>query len=292
MMVLDKRMREIFHKVQLPLFESAQKSTIQLFHNDKPEWEKSMPEPVGSGVFIKLDDCYYIVTAAHVVQGYALKKLRNPYRSDDDYDDSSEAHLTLNNIGIFYNQSYYPIQRVVFTNVENGIIENNVDLAVLFLDLESAEELKQSFIFVSINRMILNHTINTKSRYFIYGYPADWTEIVDSTEKIISKPFKYITKGILVQELTNISHYDARYNILLSYDKRIMVYTESGQPLEDFCPKGISGCGLWYYAGRQGLSLIGIMIEDKWTQQQQPLMMATRIDEVIAIIRKAKSQDE
>lgn len=35
----------------------------------------------------------------------------------------------------------------------------------------------------------------------------------------------------------------------------------------------------------------GIMIEDKWTQQQQPLMMATRIDEVIAIIRKAKSQD-
>ena len=96
--------------------------------------------------------------------------------------------------------------------------------------------------------MILNHLINTESRYFIYGYPADWTEIVDSTEKIISKPFKYITKGILVQELTNISHYDARYNILLSYDKRIMVYTESGQPLEAFCPKGISGCGLWYYA--------------------------------------------
>jgi len=42
--------------------------------------------------------------------------------------------------------------------------------------------------------------------------------------------------------------------------------------------------------GGQGLSLIGIMIEDKWTQQQ-PLMMATRIDEVIAIIRNAKSQD-
>lgn len=289
MMVLDKRMREIFHKAQPSLFESAQKSTIQLFHNDKPEWEKSMPELVGSGVLIELDDCYYIVTAAHVVQGYALERLRNPYRNDDDYDDLSEAQLTLNNIGILYDQSYYPIQRVVFTNTENGIIENNVDLAVLFLDLESAEELKKSFVFVSINRMILNHTISAKSCYFIYGFPADWTEIDDSTGKIMSKPFKYITKGILIQELTNTKHYDPRYNILLSYDKRKMICTESGQPLEDFCPKGISGCGLWYYVG-QSLRLIGIMTEDKWTQQQQPLMMATRIDEVIAIIRKAKSQ--
>ncbi len=95
-------MREILHKVQQTLFESARKSTIPLFHNNKPEWEKSVPELVGSGVLIELDGNYYIVTAAHVVQGYALKKSRNPYKTEDDYDDPSEAYLTLNNIG-FYN---------------------------------------------------------------------------------------------------------------------------------------------------------------------------------------------
>lgn len=52
------------------------------------------------------------------------------------YDDiikshTSETYLMLENIGILYSQSYYPIKRVVFTYTENRRIENHVDLAVL-----------------------------------------------------------------------------------------------------------------------------------------------------------------
>ncbi len=50
--------------------------------------------------------------------------------------------------------------------------------------------------------------------------------------------------------------------ILVSYDREKMVYTSNGEALQDFCPKGISGCGLWYYGGGSKVKLIGIMIEE------------------------------
>ncbi len=278
-------MREILHKVQQTLFESARKSTIPLFHNNKPEWEKSVPELVGSGVLIELDGNYYIVTAAYVVQGYALKKSRNPYKTEDDYDDPSEAYLTLNNIGFYNDESYYPLQRVVFTNTENGSIENDVDFAVIFLDLESANELKHSFIFISIDKMVLNHDVNTENRYYIFGYPANGTEIIETTKIIKLMPFEYVTNGVLPQNISGIEC-DIRYNLLVSYDKRRIVDTRSRQPLEHFAPQGISGCGLWYNDGERYLKLIGVMTEDKSIKEHQPLMMATKIDEIIAIIRQ------
>ena len=122
--------------------ELPQKSTIQLFHNDKPNLENSPIEPIGSGVLFELNEEYYIIiTAAHVVQGYATKKPVNPYKDKDNYDDPSQAYLSLGNIGFLYNEAYYPIQRAVFTNTESGVVEKNVDTAVLFLDLTSAKEL-------------------------------------------------------------------------------------------------------------------------------------------------------
>lgn len=277
-------MQGSLEKVLSSLFESAKKSTVQLFHNDRPEWENSRPEPVGSGVFIQLEGNYYIITAAHVVQGYAQKQSRNPYRTEDDYDDSSEAYLTLKNIGVYYNHLYYPAQHVVFTNTEDGAVENNVDIAVLFLDIESAEELKKSYTFITIDRMIENHSVNSENRYFIYGYPSDWTDL-KASGIIKTTPFMFVTKGILEQESINC-HYDQRYNMLLSYNKGNITSSENEQSLENFSPKGISGCGLWYFDGGNSLKLIGIMIEDKSIQERKPLMMATRIDEAMYIIRK------
>lgn len=284
-------MKEFLYKAQQLLFESARKSTIPLFHNDRPEWEKSVPELVGSGVLVELDSACYIITAAHVVQEYALKKPRNPNKTEDDYDDLSEAYLTLNNIGFYYNESYYPLQRVVFTNTENGRIENNVDLAVIFIDLDSANELKQSFTFITVDRIKLSHDVNSETRYYIVGYPASGTDIVQATKKIELMPFEYVTKGFLPHDLSKIEC-DLRYNLLVFYDKRKIVDTLSGQPLIDFAPQGISGCGLWYNDGGMSLKLIGVMIEDKSIKEDQPLMMATRIDEVVTIIRAKQKETD
>ena len=282
-------MDEHLYKIQQLLFESARKSTIPLFHNNKPEWKESIPELVGTGVLIELDSSCYIVTAAHVVQGYALKEPRNSNKSEDDYDDPSEVSLTLNNIGFYYDESYYPLQRVVFTNTKSGKIETNVDLAVIFLDLDSAKELKQSFIFITIDRIKLDHDVNTENRYYILGYPASGTDIVESKKQVKLEPFEYVTNGVLPHDLSEIEC-DIRYNILVFYDKGKIVDTRSGQSLKDFAPQGISGCGLWYNDGKMSLKLIGVMIEDKSIKEDQPLMMATRIDEVVAIIRSKQME--
>lgn len=173
----------LLFKIQQELFASASKSTIPLFHNDKPEFESTIPELVGSGVFIELDGACYIVTAAHVIQSYASGELRNPDKTEDDYDESSEAYLTLNNIGFYHEESYYPLQRVVFTHTDAGKVENNVDLAVIFLDIESANELKHSFTFITIDRMMLKHDVNSENRYCIFGYPASGTDIIEEEKR-------------------------------------------------------------------------------------------------------------
>lgn len=283
-MILSKRLREILHRVLNRLMEKPKQCTIQLFHNDHPLWDKSPLEPVGSGVLLELEGYYFIITAAHVVQEYALKKSRNPYKTEDDYDNPDEAYLNLNNIGFINNQCYYPIQHAIFTNTEKGKIENNVDLAVLTIDPESALELKQRFSFLSISDIILKHNITTENRYHIYGYPAEWTDVNKESGVISTKPFKFVTGGMPSPKIGDIE-YDERFNLLLSYERSKMVYTISGNHLKEFSPKGISGCGLWYHKNSNEMLLLGIMTEDKWTKSHQPLMMATRIDEAIHIIK-------
>lgn len=282
-MPLPQRLRDILSRVINKLMKKPKNSTIQLFHNDNPTWEKSPFEPIGTGVLLEINGYHFVITAAHVVQDYALKKSRNPYRNEDDYDDPADAYLNLNNIGFIYNLSFYPIQRVVFTNTERGITENNVDLAVLTLDIESASELKQKYEFLSLTDVLLHHDIKSESRYHIYGYPAEWTDLNANNGIIKTMPFQFATKGVPHDALSHVK-LDRRFNILVSYDREKMVYTSNGEALKDFSPKGISGCGLWYYNGGTDVKLIGIMIEDKWIKEQQPLMMATKIDEAIRII--------
>lgn len=80
-------------------------------------------------------------------------------------------------------------------------------------------------------------------------------------------PFQYVSKGILPQDLSKIDS-DIRYNLLVSYDKKKIVNTRNGKPLEDFYPQGISGCGLWYNDNAKYLKLIGVMTEDKSIKEE------------------------
>jgi hypothetical protein len=287
-MNLNLRLRNALNRTINKIFEKAKNSTIQLFHNDKPEWKFSSPELIGTGVLVEFNNGYFIITAAHVVQGYALKKTRNPYKTEDDYDDKSEAYLSLDNIGFIYNNCYYPTQRVTFTNTRDGQVENNVDIAVITLDDQSAQELKKKYKFMSSRDITLDHHTTAEQRYYIYGYPADWCNLNISQRAISTDPFKFVTKGISIQESSN-AEYDERFNMLLSYDRSKIVDSAKGNCLKDFNPKGISGCGLWYYDQSNMLSLIGIMVEDKSIKDNQPFMMATRIDEAIKIIKHLQS---
>lgn len=276
-------MERIISKVVQDNFDKIAPYNLQLFHNDKPQWESAPPEPVGTGVLIKFENNYFIVTAAHVLQPYATKQKRNPYKEESDYDDPQEAFLTLENIGFYYDDAYYPIREVVFTNID-GKVENLVDIAAVNLEKETVEELSGKQ-FVDCDMLELNHTISTQNRYFVYGFPAEWTDL--KSDKIVSKSFKLITRGIDVpSDGIEDLEFDTQYNILIFYDHKNLV-SENDNELNLSSPNGISGCGLWYYENAGMLKLIGIMTENKFEKERKPFMMATKIDVVIDILKYA-----
>ncbi len=278
-------MEGIISKVIQYNFDKIAPYTLQLFHNDIPQWESSPPEPVGTGVLIKFENNYFIVTAAHVLQPYATKQKRNPYKEESDYDDPQEAFLTLENIGFYYDGTYYPIREVFYTNI-NGKVENLVDIAVVNLEKETVKELSGKQ-FVDCDTLQLRHTISAQNRYFVYGYPAEWTDL--KSYKIVRNPLKLITKGvdISVKEIEKFE-FDPQYNFLIFYSPKNLI-DKDGNKLNISSPNGISGCGLWYYEKGGMLKLVGIMTENKFEKERKPFMMATKIDVVIDILGYAIS---
>lgn len=271
--------KKICSKIIQDNFDRIAQYSIQLFHNDRPCWEQSPPEPIGTGVLIIYENRYFIVSAAHVLQPYATKQKRNPYREESEYDDPQEAFLSLENIGFYYDKHYYPIKEVAYTNI-TGEVENLIDIAVIKLEKETVKELSGKQ-FVDNNWMEFNHAITTQNRYFVYGYPAEWTDL-KSTE-IVQKPLEMITNGIDALTVEGVK-FDAQYNLLIGYDPKSLV-DKDGNVLNISSPNGISGCGLWYLGTGSQLKLVGIMTENKIVKESMLFMMATRIDTVIDILK-------
>lgn len=271
--------KRICSKIIQDNFDRIAQYSIQLFHNDRLCWEQSPPEPIGTGVLIIYENRYFIVSAAHVLQPYATKQKRNPYREESEYDDPQEAFLSLENIGFYYNKYYYPIREVAYTNI-TGEVENLIDIAVIKLEKETVKELSGKQ-FVDYNWMEFNHAITTQNRYFVYGYPAEWTDL-KSTE-IVQKPLEMITNGIDALTVEGVK-FDAQYNLLIGYNPKSLV-DKDGNVLNISSPNGISGCGLWYFGTGGQLKLVGIMTENKIVKESMPFMMATRIDTVIDILK-------
>lgn len=278
-MGIDINIKRICSKIIQDNFDSIAQYSIQLFHNDVPQWELSPPEPIGTGVLIKYENDHFIVSAAHVLQPYATKQKRNPYREESEYDDSKDAFLSLENIGFYYGGFYYPIKEVAYTNI-TGEVENLIDIAVIKLEKETVEELlgKQ---FVDCNLVEFDHAVTTQNRYFVYGYPAEWTDL--KSDKIVCKPLEMITHGIDASMVEGLK-FDVQYNLLIEYNPKSLV-DKDGNVLDISSPNGISGCGLWYLGTDNQLKLVGIMTENKIEKEGKPFMMATRIEAVIDILK-------
>ncbi|MCM1142248.1 MAG: hypothetical protein NC453_27065, partial [Muribaculum sp.] len=119
--------------------------TVELFHNDTPTWPECRPEHGGSGVAIEYCGRYFVITASHVIVDYAGKRLRNPDRSEEDYDEPDDAYLTLNNIGFYHNGYFFTCKRVFYTTAP----VNNIDVAILLIDDVHAKDWSDSVKFIT-----------------------------------------------------------------------------------------------------------------------------------------------
>lgn len=264
------------------LFSRIDRYTIPLFHNDKPDWAACEPEPVGTGVLIEYQRHHILITAAHVVQPYAECMKRNPYRDEDMYDDPNEAYMSLINIGFYLDLYYFPLRGEICYTLLNSPEGNNVDLAVILLEKETVIDLCKTKRFVKMDQLESNHDSSENNLYFVYGYPALNYNLTSNEISVV--PLKLITRGIDLDTIDQLK-FNPKYNILVEYNPQKIV-AGSGENVEVCSPKGISGCGFWYLDANGSLKLVGILTENKFEKDLQPIMMATRVDEVIYILNK------
>ena len=271
------------------LLKQLKKSIVPLFHNDKPKWGKSILEFIGTGILVEQNGNYYIITAGHVIENYALKKARNEYKDKDDYDEVSDSFFTLENIRILCGD-FYPIRRTKFVYGDRGTIENVIDIAILYLDSESWDEILPNFKALTSNDIIFDYTIKNSDYYLICGYPACWVEYIrddNNEESIQIRLFSLLTKGIDNEEFCKFQ-INQKYNFLFSYSLDLLKRENQDVDLQGFSPRDISGCGVWCFNADMIPKLIGIAIEDATISYNKPYMIATRIDEAFYLIKSDK----
>ena len=117
------------------------------------------PEPEGSGVFVKLDESYYIFTASHVAKH--LKTV------------TDEKSPTLCVRGIHNNSYVTVLGSVVGTELkEKGEGVDLVDLAYIKLQEDFLGQINFKYKFLSIEKIRSHRKLVPASQYCVVGFPV------------------------------------------------------------------------------------------------------------------------
>ena len=218
------------------------KHTIQLLKN-----ENTKPKPFGSGIFAKIYDDYFIITASHVASFFE----EHP---------NEELRVKVSK------ELFIP----VLGEVKYSIIEKSerIDLAYIKLDKQTIVYLSKVYIPITIEKFRHHNNLLNGTNYCVLGYPA-------MNVNKDGEPFNTSAAFFLASPPTNdnpYQHYkfNKRDHIILNVKgKGTEVNTnKKGKIISQF--HGISGCGLWFLliydnpkTGKTEVDyrLIGIMTE-------------------------------
>lgn len=185
--------------------------------------ENGKPKPYGSGVFAKIYDNYFIITASHVAsffEEHPNEELRIKVAKD----------------------FFIP----VLGEVKYSIIDKkeNIDLAYIKLDKQTIDHLSKIYIPITIEKFRDHNNLINGTNYCILGYPT-----INVTKAV--EPFNTGAAFFLASPPTNdkpyqLHKFNKRNHIILNVKgKGTDVKTnKKGKIISSF--HGISGCGLWF----------------------------------------------
>ncbi|MEF9388457.1 hypothetical protein V4890_22980 [Ralstonia solanacearum species complex bacterium KE056] len=189
-------------------------------------WDLDVDTPVSSGsaTCIELRGVRYLLTAAHVVH------------------DRQGRQLDPRAIGVVFRREAGTknafVQRILAVG---GGREDPLDIALLELSAEGANEIATSKDFLPETR-ILNGVSADGSRLFaVYGAPRSLSSLSLSDETFTAGPMCYTT--ISCDPFP--SHLDQSRDIALEYNKTSNISTSQEGTIEAQDPKGLSGGGIW-----------------------------------------------
>ena len=257
---------------QLKLYRETQAMAVQTIYPSTCHFlridEKDNPRPYASGVFMRVDDNYFLLTAGHVV-------------------DDCEENIY---IGIKQGEPLLRLGGELVKNVpETEREKDKIDAAVMKLDECTINKIGNAYQFVDFGNIEINHHSKKLPMYLSLGFPASMSKYNSYKNELVSKPFQYITMCADDSVYEKLGC-DPKVNLITHYDKKDVVDYTSGEKKNGPDPYGISGSGLWYIPETEVLKsldinkkLVAIMTE--WPTNDRRYWIGTKIDVFTEIIR-------
>lgn len=188
----------------------------------------------GSAVLIEHYGVYYMVTAFHCI--------------DNDG--------TMGRVGVLNAAGHLKLISGPLNFVRGDY--NEVDITFIRLLPESVETLLEKYSFLNMNKVYKTELIPELSDLAVFGHPISGTSIDTKKKRLKMKPFYHICKTETRDVYDNIwfktdtqprqkFKFDWHKSTLLRFNRRKSTYIGSGVMSMSQHPKGISGCGVWYF---------------------------------------------
>ena len=217
--------------------------TIQFFIKG----EKRL-EPYGSGVFARIHDNYFILTASHVADFFE----KNP---DKDLQIRVGKELFINVLG-----------DIKYTDIEKS---KGLDLAYIKIDKQMIKPLSKPYIPLEIDKIRSHNKLFYAMQYCVLGFPEK--NITKEDEPFDTGSSFYLTSASKDNRYQRYKYNKKDYIIVDMQGKGTDIKTNKKTKIDTHF-YGISGCGLWlllFYTnpnnGKTEIDyrLVGIMTEFK-----------------------------
>lgn len=226
------------------------------------------PKPHASGVFAKIENNFFLLTAGHVIDNC----------EDDIY------------IGIKQGEPLLKLGGEWVKNVPESERENDkIDAAVLMLNDKTIEKVRENYHFIGLNNIEINHAERKLPMYVSLGFPSSKSKYNPYKNELKSVPFQYVTM-CADDSIYKEQGCAKNENLIVHYDKNNVLNYSSGKKTIGPDPYGISGSGLWYIPETEVLKtsnidkkLVAIMTE--WPTNNRKYWIGTRIDVFTEVIR-------
>ncbi|BDU25130.1 hypothetical protein FLGSB24_18740 [Flavobacterium sp. GSB-24] len=220
----------------------------------------------GTGVFIQIQDHYFLISASHVFDRY--RELFIPLSRD--YEIIKPGGTT------FYNN-------------EANRDRDGVDVAVMKLDDYCVSNLLKRYNFLQAEDLAINHIFQNEEYYTFLGHPSTRSKILWNTNIFNSTTFFHFSTPEKNEDYLKFDRNPA-VNVVTSYNKKNAFNSKNNTFGTGPDLHGISGCGLWFTDPRDlstGIikpKLTAIMTD--WPIKNRSVIVGTRIDVITGIIRK------
>ncbi len=241
----------------------AYQVTCHLFKKEKENFEA-----FGTGVFIQIEQNYFLLTVAHVAEGLDFELY----------------------VGIEKNTMFRLGGNIVTNNTSNRD-KDRFDLCVLKLCQETVLNISDAYRFLNIDEIQLNHEFKELPTYQLLGFPVTRSKYNHFKKKLYSKSYRFITSAVVDNDIYTKLKCEKAFNVLLNYNRK-KVYSITKKTIQ-IGPElhGVSGCGLWHTPITEIKSktkpkkyLVAIITE--WPVNHRNYLIATRIDLFTEIIRQ------